>query len=348
MLDTKNIEQLIHRIISGKLIFIYEDVIYELRKPSLQLKLKADLIYKESYDSNMYGNFWLIEDIPNLAIDIGILDMSYKQELTSLEKKLDSHKLNLYKEFFKNDRKKANKRKIDDTKRSINNLYNKIHYLDYLSLEHYCDKIKNEFLIVNTLHIFDTNKLVFDIKNIDYNIFNTLMTKISDNIISIDNYKQIARSDYWKNLWNNNKYNILSDSVSEWSDEQKTIFSISSMYDRVHEHPEAPEPDIIEDDDALDGWMIYQREQNNKQKHQKGVDTMLSDKVRNSSEIFLMPSQREEIGKIQELNSPESRNNVQQKFDYILNNKDREIKEFELPDVKDKLRQQMQEITKRG
>lgn len=348
MLDNKSIEQLVNRIISGKLIFEHDTKIFELRKPSLNLKVKSDLIYKESYDSNMYDNFWLIEDIPNLAIDIGILTPYYKQDLTSLEKKLDLHKVLLYKEFFKADRKKNNKRKIEEIKRSMNNLHNKIHYLDYLSLEHYCDKIKNEFLIVNTLYYFETDNLVFNINNIDYNIFNNLMTEISDNIISIEDYKQVARSDYWKNLWNNNKYNILPDPVTEWSDEQKTIFSIAAMYDRIHEHPEAPSPEIIEDDDALDGWMINQREQNKKQKEQKGVDTMLSDKVRNSSEVFLLPSNLEEVEKIQELNSPESYGMFKQKVEFVLSNKDKTIQEFELPDVQMKLRQQAQEQMKKG
>lgn len=341
MLTNKAVESLIHRILSGRLIFEYFDRTFELKKPSLDLKIKADLIYQQSYESNLYDNFWLIEDIPNLAIDIGILDISYRDIIKKIEKKIDIQKMDLYKEFSNQNQKKKNKTKIAQSKRNLNEEYNKLHYLDYLSLEHYCDKIKNEFLISNTLYYFDTGDLVFYPGSIDYNMFNSLIVKISEHIITIENYKQIARHEYWKNLWSNNKFNIISEGVNEWSDEQKTLFNIAAMYDRIAEHPECPSQEIIEDDDALDGWMIFQKEKNNKEKRQKGVDNMLSDKIRNSSEIFLVPSNKEEISEIQDLNSFESRQRSVQKFDYIAANKDKNIEEIQLPDVKAKIQQEL-------
>jgi hypothetical protein len=341
VLTNKAVESLIHRILSGRLIFEYFDRTFELKKPSLDLKIKADLIYQQSYESNLYDNFWLIEDIPNLAIDIGILDISYRDIIKKIEKKIDIQKMDLYKEFSNQNQKKKNKTKIAQSKRNLNEEYNKLHYLDYLSLEHYCDKIKNEFLISNTLYYFDTGDLVFYPGSIDYNMFNSLIVKISEHIITIENYKQIARHEYWKNLWSNNKFNIISEGVNEWSDEQKTLFNIAAMYDRIAEHPECPSQEIIEDDDALDGWMIFQKEKNNKEKRQKGVDNMLSDKIRNSSEIFLVPSNKEEISEIQDLNSFESRQRSVQKFDYIAANKDKNIEEIQLPDVKAKIQQEL-------
>jgi hypothetical protein len=341
VLTNKAVESLVHRILSGRLIFEYFDKIFELKKPSLDLKIKADLIYQQSYESNLYDSFWLIEDIPSLAIDIGILDISYKDNIKNIEKKLDIQKMDLYKEFSNQSQRKKNKTKIAQSKRNLNEEYNKIHYLDYLSLEHYCDKIKNEFLISNTLYYFDTGELVFCPGFIDYNMFNSLIVKISEHIITIENYKQIARHEYWKNLWSNNKFNILSEGVNEWSDEQKTLFNIAAMYDRIAEHPECPPQEIIEDDDALDGWMIFQKEKNNKEKRQKGVDNMLSDKIRNSSEIFLVPSNKEEISEIQDLNSFESRQRSIQKFNYIAANKDKNIEEIQLPDVKAKIQQEL-------
>lgn len=338
-MDNKNIEYLIHRILSGKNIFTYNNFKYELHKPSLELKLQSDLIYKEAYENNLYNNFWLLEDIPNLAIEIGLLDYTYKQQLEKIEKRLENSKLELYKEYFDFKKREKNKSNISRIKKEHTNLYSSIHYLDYLSLEHFCEKIKNEFLISKTLYYSHNLKLVFG-EDIEYSLFNNIMTEISNTIIQIETYKQIARYEYWKNLWSNNRFKILDEPVNQWSDEQKTLFNISFMYEKIYEHPECPTDEIINDDDALDGWMIHQKRENLKQKQEKGVDNILSDKVRNSAEVFLMAPSDDQAQSITQLNSEQSLRIMKQKIDFVKSQQG-PVKEAQLPDVKQKIIEQL-------
>jgi hypothetical protein len=156
-------------------------------------------------------------------------------------------------------------------------------------------------------------------------------------------YKKIARSDYWKNYWNNNKTKVLDDPVSEWSDEQKSLINISCMYDRIYEHPECPKEDVINDDDALDGWMIFNKQENERKKKEKGVDDMLTGKMRNSSEIFLMANNRDQAQDIQGLNSDKSLSALKQKVDFVMSNKG-PVRDAQLPDVKQKIRDQIQNL----
>ncbi|MEI7489146.1 MAG: hypothetical protein WCJ72_17400, partial [Chryseobacterium sp.] len=60
-------------------------------------------------------------------------------------------------------------------------MYNKQHSLDYLTLEHYCDNIKHEFIISHTLFFYKSKELVFN-ENIDSNLFNQLISQISKKI----------------------------------------------------------------------------------------------------------------------------------------------------------------------
>jgi hypothetical protein len=221
-------------------------------------------------------------------------------------------------------------------------IINNLHYLDYLSLEHYCDKIKNEFIIAHTLYYFDTKIRVFNSKDIEYNFFNQIMSEMTHHIIDIDTYKIIARSDYWKNIWANNKHKLLDEPVNEWSDEQKTMFNISSMYDRVYEHPECPIPEIVEDNDALDGWMIAQKRENDREKKTKGVDNMLTDKIKNSSEIFMMAQDKEQIETIIGFNTPESLRKLNSKMNFVTSQQ-APIREDQLPDVKQEIIKQLRE-----
>lgn len=340
MIDSKHIEYTVNRILAGKKFFSYDNTQYEIVKPKLDLKLKADLLYQETYNNNLFNDFILLEDISVLSIDIGLISYGYEKTLKDYEKKLEDAKLDYFSFYANLDKKKKNKAKVENIKKQYQNYLDKVHYLDHLSLEHYCSKIKNEFIIVNTLYYYDSDELVFiDINNIDYVYFNTLINEINQDIIDIDAFKDICRSEYWRNLWTDNKHSLINDPICDWSEEQKTLCSLSKMYDRIYEHPECPSDEIINDNDALDGWMINQRRQNLKQKQEKGVNNMLSEKVKNSSEIFLMANNREQADSILDFNDQQSRRRLDQKLNVVMNSSG-QVLETQLPDVQQEIMQQ--------
>lgn len=344
MNDHKDIEKLTHRILSGKQIFYHDNVGYEFRKPSLSLRMKADVLYDQTYQENLYENFWLAEDIENLTIEIGLISWDHQKYLTKLNKTLDSYKINLYKNFFDTQKRSRLRLNINNLRKDINKQYQLGHSLDYLSLEYFCENLKNEYIITNSLYFINSENLVFQ-EHKQYSEFNTLMSYISSNVIDITTYKKIARNDYWRNYWSNNKYNIFDEPVKEWSEEQKTLVNLSAMYDRIFEHPDSPNEDIINDDDALDGWMLVQKEENTKQKKEKGVDNMLSGKIKNSSEIFLMAQDKTQADDILSLNTNESMSIIKQKVDTVISSKG-PMRDAELPDVKQRIMEQIQNQVK--
>jgi ElaB/YqjD/DUF883 family membrane-anchored ribosome-binding protein len=334
--------------LSGKQVFSHNNNTYELRKPPLSLKMKADLLYVSAYENNIYSDFILMEDIDELLIETNITSRDHKKILTKMEKSLDNQKISLYKSYYDNAQKNKIKQKIKNTREDIDKFYQEQHSLDYLTLEHYCDNIKNEFIITNSLYHYESDRLVFNYDtNISFNLFNSIMSIISNNVIDVTTYKLIARNDYWRNYWNNNKTNILDEPVKEWSEEQKSLINISCMYDKIHEHPECPKEDIIADDDALDGWMLLQRQENEKQKKEKGVDNMLSGKIKDSAEVFLMAGNREQAQDIFNLNSEQGLRTIQQKMNMVVSS-DGRVRDAELPDVKARIFNQLKDQQKRG
>lgn len=341
MNESRNNEKLVHRILSGKLIFVVDGNYYELRKPSLDIKMEADSLYSSTYEDNLYNeNFWLAEDIENLLIELNILYYDSKKILQKIEKSLENSKIDLFKNYFDITKRTKIKNRIHNIKNDIDSMYSKQHSLDFLTLEHYCDNMRHEFIISHTLYN-KNNNLIFENNNIDYLIFNNIISVISKHMIDITTYKKIARCDYWRNYWSNNKTNVIEDPVSEWSEEQKSLINISCMYDKIYEHPECPQDDIINDDDALDGWMMFQKQKNDLQKKEKGVDSMLSGKIKNSSEVFLMAGNKDQAQDILGLNSQESSNIVKSKIDTVISRG--VVRDGELPDVKQRLMKQLQE-----
>lgn len=339
MNESRTNESLVHRILSGKFIFSHDDTIYELIKPSLNLKMRADLLYQTTYQENIYENFLFNEDIEPLLFDLNILYFGYKKDLTRFEKTLEKYKIELFQQYFDTTKRAKIKFKIQELKDNIDDIYNKQHSLDYLTIDHYCDNIRHEFIISNTLYIYDSKDLVFK-ESVDSNLFNQIITHISKNMIGLPTYKKIARSDYWRNYWNNNKINILDEPVKEWSEEQKSLINISCMYDKIYEHPESPSDDIIADDDALDGWMLFQKQQNEAQKKEKGVNSMLDGKMKNASEVFLMAGSKDQAQDVLGLNSTQSLGKIKQKLDFVKSS-DKPVRDGQLPDVKQKILEQL-------
>lgn len=309
--------------------------------------MKADLVYTSAYENNIYSDFIVMEDIDNLLIETNIISRDHKKILTKMEKSLDNQKISLYKSYYDTLQRNKIKQKIKNTREDIDKFYQEQHSLDYLTLEHYCDNIKNEFIITHSLYHYDSDRLVFNFDTpIAFNLFNSIMAIVSQNVIDVSTYKAVARSDYWRNYWNNNKTNILDEPVKEWSEEQKSLINISCMYDKIQEHPESPKDDIVADDDALDGWMLLQRQENEKQKKEKGVDNMLSGKIKDSSEVFLMAGNREQAQDIFALNSEQGLQTIQQKMSMVASS-DGPIRDAQLPDVKARIINQLKE-QKRG
>jgi len=340
--DSKYHEILVHRILSGKQVFVCNDITYELRKPSLSLKIKADILYSDAYEDNLYNEFWFLEDIENLLFELQLLPWDYKKILGKIEKSLESNKILLYQQYFDTTKRNKTKQKIQSLKKDLEQFLHKQHSLDYITLEHYCDNIRNEFLITNTLYEYNTDKLIFNNKDINYNAFNNVASKISQSLIDISTFKAIARSEYWRNYWSNNKNNILDDCVKEWSEEQKSLINISYMYDKIYEHPECPQQDIINDDDALDGWMLFNKQENERQKKQKGVENVLSGNLKNASEVFFMAGNKEQADDILGLNNSEGLSTLRQKVDFVTKtNAGNRVPDAQLPDVQQRIMQQL-------
>lgn len=340
------IEKIVNRILSGKQLIEYEDTLYELRNADINIKLRANMLYDKEYEDNLYSDIFILEeDIEDLLLDLKLIYPEYKNDLDSLGKKLDNLKVDLFLNFFDRTKRLKYQKEIESTRKRYSQLYTAKHSLNFLTLENYCANLKNEFIILNTLFFYNTGNIVFNSSYMDYRLFNNITQIISNNILDISVIKCIARSDYWRSYYTINKNHLFPYSVIDFSEEQKAILSVSVMYDRVYEHPDSPDKDIIEDDDALEGWMIHQQRQNKKQKQEKGVNNLLSNKnMKNANEVFLMAENKEQKEDIIGLNSMESQLKLQSKISTVMESS-APVPDSLLPDVQQDIRSKLKEIS---
>jgi len=333
-----NAERLINRIICGYQYITFKDVIYKLANPSTDTKVAADNLYDRTYQDNLFSQFILKENIDSVLIQTEVITDSHDKDLSLTEKQLEKAKINLYKMFFHKKENEKYRKQIRSLSKLINESYNRKHSLDFLTLEHYCENIKNEYIISQTLS--DNNNYIFK-------EYPNITQLIAQNVIPVDDYKRIARGDAWRKIYTAENNNIFSCSASEYTEEQKALLSISRMYDKVYSHPECPDERIIEDDDALDGWMLYQQEENKKKSKQEGVSKTLG-KAKNADEVFLMaPDSRdtEHLQSIMDLNSPAALRRMDTRTTKLQQGVD--IEDTYLPDTQAEIKQQLMEMNKK-
>jgi hypothetical protein len=337
----EDIELLLYRIFCGYLIFYINNEKYILKSANLELKYESEILYSNIINEEKY-NDWLREDnLENLLVYLNLWTKDTKMIIKDIEKKIDNHKTDYYSNFKLSDKKKNIKKNLDNYRKQLNSILIKKEDLYSNTLEGYANGLKNEFIITNTL--YKNNSLVFDKNKNDYVLFNNIVNELNKYTINIFDFKKLARSNLWRSYWNVKKNKVFEGPLL--TDDQRTLIGISQMYDRVYEHPDCPSDEIIEDDDALDGWMIIQKRKIEKNKKEQQIDS-LNPKLKNAQEVFLFPSSTEETQEILDLNSRESLNKIKNRMSYI--EKVGTAEESQLPDVQiDLMNQRNQQIKNR-
>lgn len=339
MSNYDNISLLIQRICLGKLFFVFDNCRYYLDSVSLNVKYEAELLYDQIIQDNLFEPFIRKENLIHILQKLDLWNSEDDTLLSQTEKKLENAKLNLYQNRLNKQKKELNKKNISEIKESINKLLLRKHCLDYLTLEDFASNKKNDFIFINSIKYFDSDTLVFNknINLIDYNLYSSIINEISNYSITMEQYKKIARHEIWRTIWNSNKNNVFNKSATELTDEQKSLLNISSMYDRVYEHHEAPDETVINDDDMLEGWMIYQKRKSDSASKENRANDIIS-KHGNAREIFIV-GEKEDAEDIYSLNSYESSRIIKQRQSVIKQMN--EVDEVNLPDVQSALLQKI-------
>jgi hypothetical protein len=117
------------------------------------------------------------------------------------------------------------------------------------------------------------------------------------------------------------------------------------MYDSIYENPDRPTEDVIEDDDMLDGWIILQRKNAEKDRKQREADSILGKKgVSNNrpnmdgGEIFIFAESGDDAGRVKDLNDINAHRISKMRAEALASKGS--LEEHELPDVQLELRQQ--------
>lgn len=301
-----------------------------MKYPNTNIKYEADLLAEQEYENLKYSGWYTLESIVHFLVNQGLWTYELDNQLEKMDKQLEDMKVDLYKNFLNPKGSERIRKDIARFHKRYNKLWQTRHSFDYLTIEGFCTEIKNQFLLTHS--IYDENDEPAFLQNRNYSLIKSMSDFLARKAILIHEYREIARSNQWHQYWNNSNSRLFDNAVIEWTDEQRTLVSLSKMYDNAREHPDSPSDEVFKDDDAFDGWAISERRKNEKERKKNRTESMLPGKLKDANEIFVMANSKEEASNIYDLNDYQSAAIIKERNVVISKSKDN-IKEQDLPDV---------------
>lgn len=320
-------EGLLYRILNG---YIYKKIGKKTLKiyyPSKELIYKGNFIYEEILKSDGYSSSVLLKKTKIWSFEDDI-------ELQQVQDSIERLKQQLYESFF-NSQAESIRRKLSEEKEKLNKLSQKKNTLDSYTIESVAEYSRLAFFIEHCTY-WREKKYNWKEWSIRAGIYYWL-----ENIIPENKIREIARSDTWNSMIfsaKNFSTPIFKNCV-DLNQDQIRLLSWTSLYTNIRNFEDCPHEEIIEDDDAFDGYLISKKEKKKVKHAQLGLEKYISPRVAKCEEIFVLPNAERNLDTIKQMvrESTSSHANIikQSRMDALK--KAGSLKHGAMPDVKQRM-----------
>lgn len=291
-MDTASQEYYLQWIVSDYTPFIHEGRSYFLSTPSREAKFQAERIYMLTYrQAEEYGLF-NDNDITRLLYQYSLWNDEKEMHLKKLTDDINNIKLNIYENFNNSTLRKSYKKALKDTVIYIEKLLDEKQTFDTLGIKYVATFAKQHFLIGSSIYNKKKRAALGNFWSIrDDEIIQHCYKIMSEYFLSDNDYRLLSRSANWRNIWSSRKSvgSLFGKPVVDLSLSQRQLIMWSNLYDSVYKNSECPSDDIIEDDDALDGWMIHCKRKRDIESNKQTIEgSLTNDRIRNSEQIYVM------------------------------------------------------------
>ena len=234
-----------------------------------------------------------------------IWDEEKEKNLKEVDEQIDKLKMKLCEHWDKKIIKAQAQSELDMLKEYYIEMKTMKHSLDYLTLNHYANNIKNEYILSQCILDMD-NRKVFDedYDNIDPEELKPFLAEIMKNQLSGTDLREICKGDEWKRYSNSD--NVFGPTIT-LNDDQNNLLALQRMYDNVRQHPESPPEDLIDNPDALDGWFLIQKDKSEKNRQKNKALEKVRGKVGSHDFQYIMTRDMNEAAAIEDMNDSRGR-----------------------------------------
>lgn len=304
-------EKAINRIISGKICFKIRHngnpILLFYKGPTSYQRCLADSYYEDYLEEYELTGLHTEHEYLRFLLEKRLWSNEEETRLNKLKKEIEEKKVELYEKYISSISRGKVKLELDALKKDFEFLYSKKNVEIHKSASGLAGIAKIRYLIGVSLYLNDTplfnENSFWDMKDCD--LLDKVVNLYNESQFSDTDYRELCRNEPWRSYWMCRKAcggQVFKCSSSEMTDEQRSLVYWTLLYDNVYENPDCPSDDVIEDDDALDGFLISQNKKKRDGSVKNELEGKLSDKIKNADEIFI-PVTIADREKIESLNS---------------------------------------------
>lgn len=256
---------------------------FSIKPPTYNVVSEAYFTYKNSFDELSSKSIMTIDGMYKWMLNNGLWSESLEQSIKDKKKILEKTKIQIYKDR-------------SDTKKVAHHTL-KIKFLDN-EIQELLSK-KNIFYTQTCEYLAENDRLNHILKSTcthkGKTIKNNQLEKVKDiyysSIISEHKIRELALNDPWYTLWHSSKscnFQIFTNAKDEdFTINQKNIMSWSCTFDILRESPEPPPKEAWSDQNIMDGFILFQNEQNKTKDAQKKIEqSMQSPNIKKAGTRF--------------------------------------------------------------
>jgi hypothetical protein len=327
---TKDLERTLYRIISGRTAIFVGGSSFCVVEPNSELIAESYDKY-DIYLEDAYASGCLVEEEFNqFLFENDVWSKAHDAVLKQKRDELENLKVLAYENHFREKDLKRIKREIRGQERSINKILVDKSKYDFIKCDYVAEMARLNWLLSKTTYLDDN---LIDEHHDIAQISNAYFDKAIDSL----KIRDVAKCDTWRSMWFNNKLHggqLFKRAPMDYSRDQITLCSYTSMYDNVYEHYERPDDIVIDDHDCLDGWFIVQK-RNSDSARKKNKVISKNPKIANAKEQFVFANNQDEANVIYNMNDSFTRSTLQQRFESIQGKE--KVKDIDFADVQQDL-----------
>lgn len=261
---------------------------YRIYSPSTSANYRAQLIYQSTLEEAKEDGLWGENQALDYLLSIRVWTPQKEARLEGLQKDIEELKIGLFRMTFGEAQRHQIKAKIREAEKELVKLFDNKNCLNYVTYSGVAALGRLQYLAGSSFRrngkrIFPSNFLSKPFPYFDDFLFGYTSNQLKDT-----QYRELARTEPWRSYWTpSSSQDLFGRPIVEWTEEQRNLVLWTRFYDNIYESPDCPSSRIIEDDDALDGWLILQRRKRESDEFKGEVEGKISDKIGKCDEIFV-------------------------------------------------------------
>lgn len=298
--------------------------------------LEAEDVFEDAYVHCLDSGVMTESDYLYYLMSIGLWDEEKEKNLTEIiPKHIEEFLIKIFQSIFKSETRESTRKYLVKARETLNQLSHERHISYHLTCLGVANYARMKFAVERGLMRFDPAYT----PNLNHACNFFLQNQLSDEIIRLLSHKQP-----WADIWSTHKRvggQLFQSSSTSLTNEQQRLVLWSTMYDNIKEAADCPNEDVIDDDDALDGWLILQRRKYNQSKLESQANSLIKDK--GAGEHFIVAETTDDIKRIKQMNNSFGQAIIKSRFNKIKNSEGN-LTDVDFSDVKQDLQVQLNQL----